>query len=65
MSATNQGPTATIDSAMSVRVGGGGTFIWVIHTMGVLSIKMRKKYEEKKTTMVSLRQISETAAFLM
>ena len=24
MSATNQGPTATIDSAMSVRVGGGG-----------------------------------------
>ena len=24
VSATNQGPTATIDSAMSVRVGGGG-----------------------------------------
>ena len=42
VSATNQGPTATIDSAKSGRVGGGGggcTFIWVIHTVGVLSIR--------------------------
>ena len=64
LSATNQGPTATIKSAMSGRVGGGGggyTFIWVIHTVGVLSI--RKIRTNKKKTIVSERRSSEKIAF--
>ena len=42
VSATNQGLTATIDSAMSGRVVGGGdcVFIVLIHTVGVLSISI-------------------------
>ena len=64
MSATNQGPTATIDSAMSVRVGGGGHIHMGDTYYGGAEYKDEQKIR-KKTTMVSLRQISETVAFLM
>ena len=64
VSATNQGPTATIDSAKSGRVGGGGgcTFIWVIHTVGVLSIR-KIRTTNKQKTIVSERRSSEKIAF--
>ena len=64
VSATNQGPTATINSAMSGRVGGEGggyTFIWVIHTVGVLIIIIIRTTNKK--TIVSERRSSEKIAF--